>query len=434
MTTFALWLVGLGGRSSTLALTLLNVIVLARSLGPLGRGQYFVFVSFILVMSAVADLGVSQSAVVFSGKGEVPMSTIHRVVLALALTLGAVVALATVLALPILGENVLAGIPQAWSLAALGLFPLAVYANFWTGMMIGARLIVEVNAVQLAMSAVTLAANVALVVTSGNATIAVSIYVAVLALQGLVMYAIAARAGGSDRRASNSGKVAREMLAFGTRAYTNALSGLVWARSGVFVLNALHGAASAGIYSVAQQIAEKALAPIQALQDVIYNRMSSLPTTLAVALLNRYLRLTIAAVVPTFALGIALAPVFLPELFSESFRGAILPLQILFAGSAVQSVPVILATYFVAHVRRPGFLSVFAVANTALHLALLFAFVPSLAETGAALAMVATQVTGTSLILSVYLRMARTDAASALLLRSGDLDLIRRQALGSRHH
>src|SRR5207249_9147402 len=87
-----------------------------------------------------------------------------------------------------------AGNPSEWYFAGLALVPLTVYANFWTGMMIGARRIVETNAVQLSMSALSLVANLAFVATTGSPVAAVVVFAAVLAVQAATMFAVAARA------------------------------------------------------------------------------------------------------------------------------------------------------------------------------------------------------------------------------------------------
>ena len=428
MSSFTLWLVGLGGRSTSLIITTLNVVVLARALGPLGRGQYFIFISFVLVLTALADLGLSQSAVVFTGRREVPMSRIHSVLLLLAPSIGFVVAAGALASLPLIGATILAGLPGEWSIVALALLPLSAYANFWTGMMIGARRIVEVNAVQLGTNILTLAANIGFVATTGSTTAAIVVYVAVLALQAATMFGLAARTRDSAGIAATPIPLARHMLAFGVRAYPNSLSGLLWARVAVFVLNVYHGPSAVGIYSVAQQLAERILVPVQAIQDVMYARMAQLTREDASRLLNRYLRLTVAAIVPTLVIVLLVSPSLIALLLSDSFQSSTRPLRLLLIGSGIQAIPVLLAPYFIAQLRRPGLLSLLAWSNAALNLVLLLALAPSGAETGAAIAMVVTQIIGTLIAYGLYLRIAHTDARSSLLLQSEDVALVRQQA------
>jgi O-antigen/teichoic acid export membrane protein len=429
VTSFALWLVGLGGRSTALIVATLNVVVLARALGPLGRGQYFIFISFVLVLTALADLGMSQSAVVFTGRREVPMSRIHAVLLVFAPAVGFVVAAAALASLPLIADSVLAGLPRGWSIVALAVLPLSVYANYWTGMMVGARRIVEVNAVQFGTNALTLAANLTFVATTGDATAAVVVYVVILALQAATMFGLVPRTRDVADTGGGATALARRMVAFGVRAYPNTVSALLWARLAVFVLNVYHGPPAVGVYSVAQQLAERILLPIQAIQDVMYARMAQLTRADASALLNRYLRLTVTAMVPTVIVVLLVSPALVSFLFSDSFQRSTAPLRLLLIGSAVQAIPVLLAPFFIAQLRRPGLLSLLSWSNAALSVVLLLALVPGGAETGAAIAIVVTQIVGTLIAYGLYLRIARTDPRSSLVLRSEDVALVRQQAL-----
>lgn len=428
MTSFALWLVGVGGRTSGLALAALSLLVIARALGPHGSGQYFLFVSFLLVLATVGDLGVSQSAVVFVGKRDVAMSDIHRTLVVIAIVIAIIVAAIAALAIPYLDDNLLAGIPAEWSFGALALLPLKIYVNYWTAMMLGARRLVAFNAVQLGANALLLAADVAFVATTGSAVWAVVVYGAVLVVQAAAMFVVAARARRYDVGVhAELHRIAPEILRFAMRGYLNSLSTLLWARAVIFLLNAFHGPAAVGIFSVSQQLAEKALVPIQAIQDLTYARMAQLPRDAATAALNRMMRIGLATIVPTLALAVVVSPSVVPLLFSESFRGSTLPLQLLLVGSAVQAVPLLVSTYFLAQLRRPGLLSLLASANAVLNIVVALFLIPGGAEAGAAAAVVVTQLLGTLAVFGLYLRLGRTDAISALLVRREDITVLRQQ-------
>lgn len=429
MTSLGLWLVGLGGRSAGLLLSALSLVVVARALGPEGRGQYFVLVTFVLVLAVVADLGISQAAVVFGGRRDLRTAEVHRVLLLLAGALGVAIPLAALPVLLVAAERLLPGLPRSWWLGGLLLTPLAVYASFWTGLMIGSRRIVAVNAVLVGTGALSVAANLLFVATTGDPAVAVLVYAGVLAVQAAVMFVLALRTPPAEALGERSPGLLPRMLLFGLRGYPNALSMLVWTRAAVFVLNALHGSAAVGIYSVAQQLAEKAVAPVQAVQDLMYRRMAQLPSREAARLVNLYVRVALAGAVPMLAAAILAAPIVVALLFSTEFADATLPLRLLLVGAAVQTVPLLLSPYFLAHLERPGLLSALAWANAGLNLLLLLLLARAGAP-GAALAMLATQVAGTAVVFALYLRLSRSAAGETLLVRRDDLSLVRRQALG----
>ncbi|MEK6225057.1 MAG: hypothetical protein AABM40_02045 [Chloroflexota bacterium] len=430
MTSFALWLVSLGGRVTVLILSTTSVIVLARALGPAGRGEYFLFVTLVVVLGAVADLGISQSALVFTGRGEASLLSIHTIAVRLILVIGVAVGAFAGFVVGLAGDVLLPGMPREWSLAALGLVPASMYANVWTGLMIGARRVVEVSAVSLIMTALALAANIIFVATTRDPAVAIAIFAVVLAVQTATMFAIAARMIGRTHHLQTRPQATMgAVVMFGARGYPGTVSSLIWSRAAVFVLNATHGPTAVGIFSVAQQLAEKTLLPIQAMQDVIFSRMARLPQVEATATLNRFLRVTLAATVPAIAVLLLVSPLLVTVLFSEAFRGSVGPFRLLLIGSAVQTVPMLLASYFLGQLRRPLLLSFLAWLNAAINLVLLVALVPVGAEIGAAAAIVATQIIGTFIVFALYLRMAHTNLLSAVALRSDDLALVRQQAL-----
>jgi O-antigen/teichoic acid export membrane protein len=367
---------------------------------------------------------------VFTGRGEASLRSLHQIAVRLTVLIGAAVALVAAVVLVLAGDALLPGMPREWSLAGLGLVPASMYANVWTGLMIGARRVVEVSAVSLTMTAVALAANLIFVASTRDPAIAIAIFATILALQTAVMFAIAARMTGHRHHLQGGAATSvRAVVMFGARGYPGTVSGLIWSRAAVFVLNATHGPTAVGIFSVAQQLAEKTLLPIQAMQDVIFSRMAGLPKEEATATLNRYLRVTLAATAPTIVVLLVVSPLLVTVLFSEAFRGSVGPLRLLLLGSAVQTVPMLLASYFLGQLRRPLLLSFLAWLNAVINLVLLVALVPAGAEIGAAAAIVATQIIGTIVVFTLYLRMANTDLLSAVALRSDDIALVRSQAL-----
>ena len=61
-------LIGFALRGVLSISSLLSVVMLARALGPSGRGEFFLFVASVGVLTRLGDLGVASSAVVFVGR------------------------------------------------------------------------------------------------------------------------------------------------------------------------------------------------------------------------------------------------------------------------------------------------------------------------------------------------------------------------------
>src|SRR5439155_13131592 len=178
--------------------------------------------------------------------------------------------------------------------------------------------------------------------------------------------------------------LAREMVAFGIRGYAGAMSSFLWMRATIFLLEGFHGPTAVGIFSIAQQLAERMLLPAQVVKDVIYREIASLDRDSATRATNRYLRLAVAGLAP-LAFAVALvAPWLVRALFGVRYEASVAIFRVLFVGSVVMIVPTLLVPYFLGQLRRPGLLSTLAWVNVVINSSLAFWLVPKHADVGAA--------------------------------------------------
>lgn len=87
-------------------------------------------------------------------------------------------------------------------------------------------------------------------------------------------------------------ELAQKLLIFGLRGYPGSLS--IWYGRGFRCSSStlLIGAVAEGYFSIAQRMVEKIQLPVQAVQDVVYQKMSVLSRDMATLAMNCYLRLT----------------------------------------------------------------------------------------------------------------------------------------------
>src|SRR5689334_12932884 len=76
-----LTLAGLALRGVQVVTSFAAVIVLARSLGAEGRGEYFLFVAALAVLTRLVDLGMSPAAVVYAGRFPESAGSVHAILL-----------------------------------------------------------------------------------------------------------------------------------------------------------------------------------------------------------------------------------------------------------------------------------------------------------------------------------------------------------------
>src|SRR2546421_756979 len=264
MSTLRLSVVNFGMRLGLLLIVTANALVLARTLGPDGFGQYFLFLRVASVLAVLADLGLSQSANAFFGRYREWRGSLHRIILRLVPLFWLGMVLVGGVTVWAAGDILVPNFPRLLTVLAFGILPLLLYANLWNSMMIGMGYIVRVNVVQLVMCTLSLTLTLLFVVGfSGRVMTAAIIYLVSMFIQFLTMFVIAVRSSADDAALEPPEKLSRRVLNFGLRGYIGSLSSLLWTRVLVFILNATHGVVAVGIFSIAQQVIEKLLLPVQ---------------------------------------------------------------------------------------------------------------------------------------------------------------------------
>jgi O-antigen/teichoic acid export membrane protein len=426
--TLQLSLVSFGMRLALLLIVTANALILARTLGPHGFGEYFLFLRVTSVLAVLADLGLSQGANAFFGRYREWRGALHRIILRLVplFWLGMILVGGTTIWLA--GKTLLPNFSGALTVLAFTILPLVLYANLWNSMMIGMGHIVRVNLVQLVMCTLSLILTLVFVLGfSGRVLTAAVIYLITMFVQFLAMFFIAFRTNADEAAPGPPEKLSRQILNFGLRGYMGSLSSILWTRILVFILNITHGIVAVGIFSIAQQVIEKLLLPVQAVQDVIYQKMSVRTSHRATLTMNRYLRITWWGMLILILIGGLLAPWAVVKILGETYASTVTVARILLGGAAFMGVTMLLDTYFINQLHRPGLVSILAWVNLLVGFFLALFLIPKMGAIGTAWAQTLTYFVGTIIYLIIYLRISGAKLKQLLFIHNGDVTLIREQ-------
>jgi len=420
-------LVGFGSRLAILALGTVNTVVLARYLEPQGRGEYFLFHTVLGLLATFGDLGLAQSANVYSGQHGPWRARIHTLMVRFALGCWLATSILALAAYRVAGKTLVPHFPAAWIPLMVAALPMMLYANFWNSMMIGAAGIWQYNLVRLGVTGVSVVLTLVFVVLLRNGvTAALLVNVVALGVQSVTMALLVRTILPGGPPPEPPPPLGRRMFLFGLRGYGNTVSGQLWLRIPVLLLNAAHGPTAVGIFSVAQVLADSFLLPIQAMQDAIYGKICAEKRGAAAAATNRYLRLAGSAMALVWIACEVLAGLVVVRVFGRPYAGAVPVFRILIVGSAVMVLPMLLAPFFLAQLRRPGLLSLLSGLSVVVSGLLSWALIPLGGAAGAALALALTQVLGTGIVVAIYIRLAPA-ALAHLLPRREDLAIAREQ-------
>ncbi len=427
MSTLKLSLVGVGSRIAIIGAVVVNALLLARFLGPQDYGTYVVFIRIISVLTMVGDFGISPSANAFiSRHGEWTMQ-IHRILLRLLSVSWIVVSIISLFVLWVAGQGLLNYFPWKLTSLAIGALPMSLYTNLWYSLMIATGHIWRLNLVRLLNAYLSLALTIVFVIAlSGKARAAVVIYVVAMVAQFVAMIVMAYSLGKSRKESTMPKELPREIFRFSLRASVGTILYVSWLYYiPVFFLNTMYGVTAVGIFSVGQQIVEKLLLPIEAMQDAISKKIAVLSTDAAILTMNRYLRVTWWGMVVIALTGVVLAQWLITLVLGEAFAGTVVVCRVLLLGVAFMSSLRLLITYFLNQLRRSGLVTVLAGVNALTALIFAITLIPRGGAIGAAWTLALTQILGGLIALALYLGITRASLMQLIRINSDDVTLIR---------
>jgi O-antigen/teichoic acid export membrane protein len=215
-------------------------------------------------------------------------------------------------------------------------------------------------------------------------------------------------------------RTARDLLGFGLRSHGAQVAHQLFLRFDVFTINVLIGSAGVGVYSLSTSLAEKLWLPLNAIYASSMEKISQLPRDESALLTAKVTRtavlLMLSAAVP-FGL---VSPWLIPFLYGSDFEAAVLPLVILLGGTLGFAVMMVVNTYILGQMQRPGLLSLLAWLQLAVSVPLYLSLIVWLGIVGAAIASTLTYLIAMATTLYVFRRDTGLPLSQVLVPRRSD--------------
>lgn len=325
-TTFSAQLIGL-------VLSVANAAIIARWLGPEGKGTLALILLVPGMLALFLSGGIGVANVYFAGSRrlDVPSLTANSVGFAIVAT---ILGIGVVGGLLITGwlESVVPGVP-IWLviIAMLGL-PAGLLGGYFSTILQGLQHIVTVNLVNLAKGALTLALTLLLVI--GFRMGLLGALVASLgagAVAAMVTGALLRREGATFTPLWDL-SVMRPTFSFGLRGHIGNVLQFFNYRLDVFIVNYFLGPASVGIYIVSVRVAELLWYLPNAVGFVIFPKAAATRPEAMNAFTPRVFRITLG-LTALGALGLAvIGKPLIQVIFSSAFISAYVPMLVLLPG------------------------------------------------------------------------------------------------------
>lgn len=331
-------LVPMGFDASILVMNLITGIVVARALGPAGRGE----IAAILLLAQLGvwffSGGVMEAVTFRLSRHPEDGPRLFGTWLVIGLPLSLLAIVVAELALPVLFSAQTEATIDLGRIYVTVVLVMMLQAVLY-GMLLGSHDFLLYNMVRLIQPALVAAAYIALWATTGlSVEAALAINAAATAIASFIAGIRTLRRNGLGRP---SKMLARNTLSYGLRAHMGSVAGLVNARIDLLVIPAFLGAASVGLYSVAANVTSVIVAltaTIRSLVLPVASRHDGQSPRTVIRTLHAVLLICVAIAIPLALL----ANVALGLVYGAEFEGAATALRILLPGVVVDAAALVL--------------------------------------------------------------------------------------------
>jgi O-antigen/teichoic acid export membrane protein len=366
------------------ALTVQGALV-ARWLGPLGKGQLALVLLVLTVSQLLLNPGLEASYVYFTGSRRVPVPELTRLSVAVCLVVWPVgLGIASLLLVTGALRSALPGVPSHLVLLAVGLLPLTLLMSLLGSVLRGQQRFHILNRILIIDAVLSMTLGITLLIPLHEGV--TGIIVANACGDGLAALLVARvlRREGARFSPLVPGEI-RALLSYGARAQGGNLVQFFNYRLDQFLLNLLATTAAVGTYSVSVALSELVWLLPNAMSSVLFARAANESSSVMDRLTPRVARWTLAlslAPCAVLALGGGLV---IRLVYSSAFSGAYTPLLWLLPGTAVFGVANVVA-HDLAGRGHPGYNSLIAGVALGVTVGLNLLLVPTLGASGAAIA------------------------------------------------
>jgi O-antigen/teichoic acid export membrane protein len=359
----------------------LTGIIIARALGPTGRGQYAVIVSVCFIAVALGHLSLEQAHLYLWAELRERRRALVANACLLAGTVGTVAALVTGAAVLALGSDRVPVFSTTALVIALATIPVSLLVLWNNSLLLLAGRVSRYNRGMLLGALTQCALLIGLTVTGNISTFAVITVWAATSGLALLVSVPALRPRFRDLDPA----LAVRAVKTGLRYHAGFAAFVLLLRLDVLLLNGIVTPTQVGLYSVAVTMAELVWLFTDSLANAVVAQQADSDLADAARVTAAGVRFSIVgATVLSVGLG-ATSPFLLPLLYGDPFAPAVVPLAVLLPGVVCLAIARPVGAYLL-RLNRPALTAGAAGTAALLNLVLLLVLVPVLGIVGASVA------------------------------------------------
>jgi len=419
----SLWRSGLhtlGTSIVSIPLVIVSSIVVARALGPEGKGSFELVLATAALMSVALGFSLPAGVTYAVARGRVNLFALAKQLTSLALLEGAVVAI-VLLAL----RNTTAApalLPPemgSWVIVAIVvLFIFTETSSYWRAMLIGREEIIRANQrdfISRMLQLVIILASIGLLTLWGEKVTA-GLLIGLSVVTAILKNPLFLETLREPFRKASGDSGLREVLVFALPCYLASLAQFLNYRLDVFFVSFFAGVAAVGLYTLAVTLAQVIWLISNAAATILLPRVAAAheTTTETASQTARVTRLALWASAASALMLALCANYLLTWIYGEAFRGSLAPLLWLLPGIVIFSTANVLASYL-AGIGKPRLNLFVSLAGLLVTVSLNLILIPRLNIVGAAISSTVSYTTSAILIIWFFIRESRVPLRQIVL-------------------
>lgn len=395
-------------------------VILARLLGPEGRGIYAIASLLPSLVVTFVHLGIGPAAVYYTAQKRYPWKEILGNTIFLALITGVAGVIVALIVTLFFRERIFPNIASKYLLIAIGIIPLNLFFLYLRYILLGAQRIREYNVLDIWQSFCFLAL-VTVALWGWGLGVVGALWAAIISwlLAAVLAFLWAWKVADGISLQINLSYI-RDVSVYGIQAYLASILGFLNYRLDMLLVNWFLNPTAVGLYSISVGIAEKLWLVSQAASVVLFPRVASETDELKreefTPLVTRtvFWGTALAALLLFFLVHYVIA-----FLYSEEFLPAVRPLQILLPGIVTLSAWRLLANDLAGR-GKPMINTYITGVAVVVNLMLNLLLIPHYGLEGAAWASTASYSIALSIVLAVYCHLSGNQWTKVILPQRGD--------------
>jgi len=393
-------------------------IILARWLGPEGKGIFSLAILVPWMIFWFVSLGVGVSTIYYVGQKKYSNSQIVNNSLFIAVIIIVSIALLYFPSLPVIAKYLVKNVDIEFLRISFVIFPIILITSYLAGVPLGLQRIKEVSTIDILKTLTSLGFIVLFVVCLKGSIRGAILATLVSFLTGL-LFAVFLVLRISPIRIQMNLRIIRDLVGFGLKSHIGTIVQFFNYRLDMFLINLFLTSASVGIYSISVLIAELIWYIPGAISLVLFPRIASYDVETANRFTPQVCRTTLFMTMCLSGVLLLIGRPLILIAFGKQFLPSLIPLQILLPGIIALSIAKVLSSDLTGR-GKPLYATYTAAVSLVVTVVLDLILIPKLGVPGAALASSISYATAALILSAIYSRLSGNRILSFLLIRKED--------------